>query len=299
LTTVADLPASAELDTRPGSCTFGNDLQGNNEAICRWYVPYADLLAFREKTLYTTGVVTINPDPLVEITRVFPLVCPIDSSLVALTCEGTSKQPNKSKSPGPWQVAAGVYSPHAANPPFPLWDVVVRFGRVPYPSTSGDQAFLSVTKEDRIERRTVPNHPYELISDAGAHVEWVTQDIALPAGTYLYRVTWHEIVDLPSAEAIFAPILDTINSTTITIPLIGTVCPPGTLHCAGGSSSSSITFGNVVKSSLSATLIYFPGGWNRAVASAAGFAGQMLRITSAAGPPFAAVNFLPIFNPTV
>lgn len=296
MTTVADLPAGTKVLTTPGSWSFGYDLEGNNEVRGTFQVPFAQLEAFRNVCLYTPQVYVLNPDPLVQVTRIAPLVCPLDKKLVALTVEGGNFQPNfTSDQTGPWQQDTdGTWIPNQTNPPFGLFSVVVRFGRQVY-ATTGEQAFLDVTEEDRIERRTIPNHPYVLRDSGGTQVERVAQDIALPAGTSLFRLTWHQLNDIPGAQGIFQPILDRVNNADVTIPILGAQCPKGTLHCAGKAATASINTGNVTKGTISATLAYFYRGWNKAVASVSPHIGEYLDVDPR---PFEEADFGPLFYPT-
>lgn len=303
MTTVADLPASAVFQPQSWTYTLTGEKQ---EHFLGWAVPFADLQTFWQKVLFTTGVIPVTGG---SITRVFPLVCPLNANLVALEIRpGQPPQVNQrgqSHPDGPWEEVldeeeepTGVYRPRAAAPPWGLVYPLVRFG-VPTYATSGNQAFLEVTKEANTERVTVPGHAYWLETDGGTVVERVAQDVGLARGTCAFRVTWHEVPNIPAADAVFHTILDRVNDATVTVPILGSVCPAGTLKAASQTASASITYGNNKKGSISLQLTYMPGGWNRAVASAVGYEGQLLKINSDAGPPFPSANFGPIFNPTV
>jgi hypothetical protein len=296
MTTVADLPPEAKVI--PASWSFNMEPE-SREHVLTWKVPFAQFNTFWQKTLYTAQAISIAGIP---VSRVFPLVCPMDPSLIALTLRpGGPPQGNQrgeTHPDGPWEetsTGSGIYRPRTSPSPWKLVYPTVTFGIPKYPTT-GDQAFMEVTEEDRIDRRTVPNYPYELIDNTGAHVEWVAQDIALPAGTSLFRLTWHQLADLPAAQAVFNPILDCVNDAPVTMPIVGGLYDTGTLHCSGKSSSVSIGFGGNFKATLSVSIAHFPGGWNRVVASAASHAGELLRINPR---PLREVPFGPMFTPAV
>lgn len=306
MTTVADLPSTVRY--YPDSWAWSND-PPNREHFHTWSVPYEDFATFQQVVLFTVETITVVPDPpgpLVTIDRVNPLVCPTDPTLVALGIR-PRREPQilgrgESHASGPWEetsVGSGIYRPRMANPPWKLIFPVVRFGTPAYP-TSGEQAFLSVSENDSTERVTVPGNPYWLYdTDPMTPVERVAYDLGLSRGTSTFRITWHEIADLPAVQAVLHPLLDKVNNASVTIPFNGSVCPAGTLKSSTKSANTQVSYGNNVKSDLSMELKYIPGGWNRAVASVASHAGQLLRINSAAGPPFAATDFSVLFNPTV
>jgi hypothetical protein len=302
MTVVSDLPAESKLIPESWTWTM---TPTSREHFLAWQVPYGKFNEFVQKTIYTVATVAVGGG---TITRVHPLVCPTDPDLVALEIRpGQPSQINQrgqSDPAGPWEEIldeddhpTGVYRPRTSAPPWGFVYPLVRFGIPPFPTSSGDQAFLSLTEESNTERVTVPGIPYSLY-DGVTLVERVAQDIGLSRGSTTFRVQYHEVNDLPALQAVIHPMLDKVNDAEVTIPFIGAVCPAGTLKTASKSSSVTLSYGNNKKSTLSLLLNYLPGGWNYAVASAPAHAGQLLRIDSTAGPPFAAVSFDDIFAPT-
>jgi hypothetical protein len=300
MTVVSQLPSSARLI--PESWTWS--MSGTSrEHFLAWQVPYADFTTFVQKCIYTTATIAMGGGG--TLTRVFPLVCPTDPDLVALEVRpGQPTQINQrggADSGGPWEETSsgsGIYRPSTTKPPWGFVYPLVRFGIPPYPATSGDQSFLSITEESNTERVTVPGTPYWLERPVGTQIERVAQDIGLSRGTSVFRVQWHELADLPACQAVIHPLLDKVNDDEVTIPYIGAVCPAGTLKTSSKSSSVTVSYGNNKKSTLSLVLSYLPGGWNYAVASSPGNAGYLAFTNSTAGPPFASVSFDPIFTPT-
>jgi hypothetical protein len=291
MTTVADLPDGARLQTAPGAWRYNYGVD-NLEHWLTWHVAFENLQEFWNKVLYTA---TSIPVGLGSITRIASLVCPMDKRAVALDIQGGNFTTNRTSDPaGPWEEEAGIWTPNQDHPPFPVAVATVHFG-VPKYQVDGDRPYMDVSEESTAERRTIPNYAYELIDESGTVIERLTQDVAIPAGTSRYRLTWHELslTELAVAQSIFEPLKDKVNDDTVTIPFVEVTCEPGTLHMLSKSANVTLGFGGNTKATLSAELNHFPGGWNRFIASVSPFRGVLLR----ANPrPIAEADFSTLFD---
>jgi hypothetical protein len=255
MTTVADLPVEAELLANPaGNGAWSGSYDANSgEQTMSWILPFTLITDFARLALYTAETVTISATPPVTtVTRIVPMVCEFDSALNCLRVD--------------FRALSAEEAEDATATPWKLVVATCRFGPLPYP-VSGDSAFISLRLRANPKRITIPNFAYTLVDDANVFVEAVAQDVGIPIAEEQIEVTWHGITDLPGALATLSPMMDRVNSDVITLPDLGMACQPGTLHLAGRDASKTISFGGVVKSELSATLLYRSLPWNRAVGS--------------------------------
>lgn len=262
MSTTADLPPSFFPDdplsnvTGNGSWSADYDAQ-SGEQVVSWMGPFTDRLAFIEAALFKPETVTF---PGGDLTKVIPLQCPYDDRLYAIKVSMRALTVEEAEDADPWR------------------DIVatVRFGVLPY-RVDGDTPLVQVRIRGKSKRITIPNFPYELIDESDAFVERVAADIDRPIAEDYIDITYHGITDLAAAIAVLDPLRDKVNSETVTLPDIGRVCLPGTLHFSEMNAAKTINFGSTSKSELSISLAYRPVEWNRYVASKDPHKGVFLR----------------------
>lgn len=240
-----DLPPAAVLLSGPNKwrAQYG-PLSG--EQTASWLVPFEDVRAFVDVAFFTPETLTV---PGGKMTVVVPLRCRWDDRLYATDVQLES-------------FSASTEDP--ADPDAQDWEQVVatvRFGVLPY-SFDGDRPAVEIQIEGGVEQFTLPNYPYSFLGTMP--LEKIAQDIGIPVGSVRIGVTWHEIVDLPAALAVVAPLAGKVNTSAMTIR--GLHCEPHTLHFQTFSSTETITVGGSYKARLSMTLAWRPSPhWNQAM----------------------------------
>lgn len=266
MSTIADLPASWRknlLTNFSGNGAFSLEYTATEGGgPLSWHGPFADFQAFRTAALFQAATITLTGGG--SLTKIVPLVHPFDDAFHAVRLSIRPfrgyDQGEQTTADDPWAVDA--------DPPWPELLATVTFGVLPY-ATGGDAAapFLSIKQGSNPQRITIPNAPYELVDESDVFIESVAQDISVPIAEERLTFTWHGVTDLPAINTLTQPIIHTLNDATITLPDVGLVCDPGTLHVAGRDSAKTLTLGSIAKSEFSLTATWRPIDWNRYLAS--------------------------------